>query len=77
MTSRDYFSLAASAAAILSMCVPFSAYAVDSFNPVSNLLSIDQIFVSGLGPYSMDGSPQSLSKYILEYLGSQIPAGSL
>ena len=45
------FAIRAVASATLVLCASFSAHAVDSFNPVTNLLAIDQIAVQGLGNY--------------------------
>lgn len=39
-------------AAVLALCVPLSAHAVDSFNALTNYLAMDQVVVQGLGNFT-------------------------
>lgn len=51
MTLKNRLVFNAARAAVLALLVPLSAQAVDSFNPLSNYLAMDQIVVQGLGNF--------------------------
>nr|WP_295785260.1 hypothetical protein [Rhodoferax sp.] len=52
MKLKMKFVVNVSTAVVLALCVPLGAQAVDSFNPLSNYLAMDQVVVQGLGSFT-------------------------